>query len=77
MTQKFAIDKVSFEVESGHTVDLIVPNGADTSTMIRTITDLMSYSSSTVSFDDRAITFSNHQTLTKLTEKNRCWIYWK
>ncbi|MGX4594361.1 ATP-binding cassette domain-containing protein [Leuconostoc sp. JNUCC 76] len=67
MKQNFAIDKVSFEVESGHIVDLIVPSGAGTSTMMRAITDLMSYSSSTVSFDGRPITFSNHQTLTKLT----------
>ena len=64
--KKKAMTNVSFNVEAGHIVGLIGPNGAGKSTTMRAITGLMSYSSGTILFDDKPITFSDHQALDKV-----------
>ncbi|CAM3160123.1 ATP-binding cassette domain-containing protein [Leuconostoc gasicomitatum] len=61
-----AMTNVSFNVEAGHIVGLIGPNGAGKSTTMRAITGLMSYSNGTILFDDKPITFSDHQALDKV-----------
>ena len=64
--KKKAMTNVSFNVEAGHIVGLIGPNGAGKSTTMRAITGLMSYSNGTILFDDKPITFSDHQALDKV-----------
>jgi len=64
--KKKAMKNVSFNVEAGHIVGLIGPNGAGKSTTMRAITGLMSYSNGTILFDDKPITFSDHQALDKV-----------